>query len=87
MPIRPVVDCTSCVAQKLAKRLSGLLKPWKKIIISHTHEFSEFASMLKDFGLESGEVALGFDVVSLYTNVLIKNCLHYLYSPLILDTP
>lgn len=78
-PLRPIVNTIGGPTYLLAKFLALKLKP----LVGHTESFmkdsASFIMELKDFRLNPEDILVSFDVVSLYTCILIKEALEVIY--------
>ena len=82
IPIRPIVDYTSCATYQLAKYLKTKLKPLQKLVVSRLQNSLEFVDIMNEVTIEPHETHVSFDVVALYTSVPIKESLDYIHSML-----
>ena len=84
-PLRPIVDYTGSMAYNLSRALADLLKPTigkTKYFVKNT---AEFVDEIKNVKLENDEIMNSHDVVSLFTNVPIKDALTAIESKLMKD--
>ena len=74
-PLRPIVDYTGSMTYNLSRALADLLKP----TIGKTQYFvkntADFVDEIRNVVLEEDEIMNSHDVVSLFTNVPIKDAL------------
>lgn len=75
VPLRPIVNTIGGLTYLLAKFLSLKLKPLVGCTESFVKEFASFIKELKYIKLDSEDILVSFDVVSLYTCVPIKEAL------------
>ena len=74
-PLRPIVDCTGSMAYNLSRSLADLLKPLvgkTEYVVKNTASFSKDITEIK---IEQGEIMNSHNVVSLFTNVPIREAL------------
>ena len=72
-PLRPIVSCTSSFAYNLSKHLAGILSPLTGNTPNTVPNSTAFTEFLRGQHIDSHEALLSFDVVSLFTNVLIDD--------------
>jgi len=72
IPLRPTVSFTDLLTYGLAKELSVLLKPLIGKSKYHVRNSSDFASPITHEILQTDEIMVSFDVVSLFTKVPIQ---------------
>lgn len=75
IPFRPIVSSINSPAYGLSKFLAKILKNLttnSKYNVKNSLEFKEKISKIK---IETGEILVSFDVVSLFTNVPIQSCI------------
>ena len=73
IPLRPIVSFTDSPTYGLAKELSFLLKPLIGKSKYHIRNSSDFASSITHEILQTDEIMVSFDVVSLFTKVPISS--------------
>jgi len=69
---RPIVSFTGSPSYGLAKELSSLLKPLIGKSKHHVRKSSDFLSSVNHELLQTDEIMVSFDVVSLFTKVPIQ---------------
>ena len=83
-PMRPIVSMVNTPEYELAKYLDSFIKPCipSRFMLNSTQDFLE---KLNAFTLKGNEVMVSYDVVSLFTNVPLKETidivLKYVYAP------
>jgi len=70
--LRPIVSFTDSPTYGLAKGLSSLLKPLTGKYKHHVRNSSDFASSITHELLQTDEMMVSFDVVSVFTKVPIQ---------------
>ena len=78
-PLRSIVNTIGGLTYLLAKFLALKLKPLVGCIESFIKYSSSFVEELKDIKLDSRDILVSFDVVSLYTCIPIKEALEVIY--------
>ena len=71
-PWRPIVSFINSPLYNLSKYLSKLLSPLVDKIKFTVENFYQFADLLKNVYVESNECMVSFDVVSLFTKILVN---------------
>jgi len=74
-PLRPIVDYTGSMTYNLSRALADLLKPLVGKSEYYVKNTASFVKDLKDIRLKEDEIMNSHDVVSLFTNVPIKDAL------------
>ena len=74
-PLRPIVDYTGSMAYNLSRALADILKPTLGKTKYYVKNTAEFVDEIKDLKLEQDDIMNSHDVVSLFTNVPIKDAL------------
>ncbi|MGR8252493.1 reverse transcriptase domain-containing protein, partial [Escherichia coli] len=82
VPLRPIVSQINAPTYRLAKHLSSLLQPLVGKTTSFVKDSRHFVEILKDLQLQPDELLVSFDVVSLFTNVPLDDCLEVINSNL-----
>ena len=83
-PLRPVVSMVGTPENKLAKYLDNLIKP----LIPDTYllkSTDDFIERLKQFPCNNSYCIMSFDVVSLFTNVLLSETIELIINRLYAD--
>ena len=71
VPLRPIVASRGSATYNLAQHLTKILKPLVGNTQHHVLNSSSFIQEIKDLHLGPNDVMVSFDVVSLFTNVLV----------------
>ncbi len=69
IPLRPIVSFVGSPSYELSKHYVYLLSPLVGKTTSHVKNSIEFTSFISEKTLESTQILVSFDVVSLFTNV------------------
>ncbi|XP_054715271.1 uncharacterized protein LOC129224748 [Uloborus diversus] len=88
LPLRPIVSAINSPTHLLSKHLASLLKPHVGATESFVRDSSHFIEKLKTYSLQSTDILVSFDVVSLFTRVPIKEAMEKvreIFSPDIAD--
>jgi hypothetical protein len=80
VPLRPIVNTIGSPTYNIAKYLTTLLKPHIGKTSSYIKDSTHFIEKIKDLQLERDDLLVSFDVVSLFTNVPIKEVLQHIDS-------
>ncbi|XP_054711439.1 uncharacterized protein LOC129221028 [Uloborus diversus] len=75
LPLRPIVSAINSPTHLLSKHLASFLKPHVGATESFVRDSSHFIEKLKTYSLQSTDILVSFDVVSLFTRVPIKEAM------------
>ena len=75
IPLRPIVSAIGSPTYELAKYLATLLQTHIGQTSSYIKDSGHFISKISTLNLNPGDRLISFDVVSLFTKVLIKDTL------------
>ncbi|XP_072037195.1 uncharacterized protein [Amphiura filiformis] len=73
MPLRPIVSSINSPCYNLAKHLADILTPLSGKGTSYIKNSQHFVEKAGQIPIQPGDLLVSFDVVSLFTNVLIDN--------------
>ena len=85
VPLRPIVASQGSPTYNLAKYLAEILKPLVGKSEHHVVNSKEFITKIEQTKLDEDEILVGFDVVSLFTNVPIDEACNIAKERLLLD--
>ena len=71
VPLRPIVNTIGSPTYKLSKYLATLLRPLVGKTNSFVKDSTSWVQEICDQSLDTGDILISFDVVSLYTKILI----------------
>ena len=71
VPLRPIVSAVNSPTYRLSKELARILTPLAGHTESHVNNSAHFAQKIQDTILEEDDVMVSFDVISLFTRVLV----------------
>ncbi|KAM3823585.1 uncharacterized protein M6D78_018813 [Vipera latastei] len=74
-PLRPIVSSIGSPLQNLAKFLAKQLQPYANSITSHVQNSFQFIEIISKLNLQPCDLLVSFNVVSLFTQVPIKEAL------------
>ncbi|XP_071440436.1 uncharacterized protein [Hetaerina americana] len=72
-PLRPIVSAIREPTYNLARHLTGILVPFVGSCEYHIKNSAEFVKTLRNIRLDNQGILVGFDVISLFTKVPIKD--------------
>ncbi len=70
-PLRPIVSLPGSPTYKLSKYLADILKPLINTSSHSVKNVNAFLSKIEDIRVEPDEIMISFDVVSLFTSILL----------------
>jgi hypothetical protein len=85
-PLRPIVDYTGSMAYNTSKAIADLLKPLIGRTKYHVKNTVDFSKDIQTLHLEDDEIMNSHDVVSLFTNVPLKDAMDVIRKRLLADT-
>lgn len=78
MPLRPIVSAVNSATHPLAKYLAKDLQPLVEHAESYVRDSTHFVEKLKGMKLNTGDMLISLDVVSLFTNIPVAEALDVL---------
>jgi retron-type reverse transcriptase len=78
VPLRPIVSNIGAPTYKLSKYLANLLKPFVGQSTHHVKNSAAFINIVDSLKLETEDLMVSFDVVSLFTKVPISDSISLL---------
>ena len=85
VPLRPIVASRGSATYNLAQHLTEILKPLVCNTQHHVLNSSSFIQEIKDLRLDPNDDLISFDVVSLFTNVLVDETCNIINQKLLDD--
>ena len=75
-PLRPIVDYTGSIGYSISRALADILGPMVGTTVHHVNNSFDLAEDLNSVMIEEDEQFTSHDVVSLFTNTPIEECLN-----------
>ena len=74
-PLRPIVSAVGSCTYKVAKAVAQVIAPYNEQVVSYIRNSRDLVEIVRGLKMQEDEMMVSFDVISLFTSVLVKDAL------------